>query len=134
MSEQMFNHLQNSQYVQALIPEQNKRKGVLKTKEDVGVLTWNVLRPSDYSASNLNMHPNNNTKHLAALKNHSALLEQVSSREAESKRLCFHDAYLFFPHPFWNSPDHASYLPTTNMPSIPASVRFSTLSPVTFRL
>lgn len=35
----MFNHLQNSQYVQALIPEQNKRKGVLKTKEDVGVLT-----------------------------------------------------------------------------------------------
>lgn len=36
MSEQKFNHLQNSQYVQALIPEQNKRKGVLKTK-DVGV-------------------------------------------------------------------------------------------------
>lgn len=59
----MFNHLQNSQYVQALIPEQDKKKGVFKTKEDVGVLTWNVLRPSDYSASNLNMHPNSNTKH-----------------------------------------------------------------------
>lgn len=56
VSEQQLKHLQNSQYVQASIPEQNKSKGVLKTKQDIGVLNWNVLSPSDYSPSNLNMH------------------------------------------------------------------------------
>lgn len=63
MSEQQLNHLQNSQYVQVSISEQNKSKGILKTKQDIGVLTWNILSPSDYSASNLNMHPNSNTKY-----------------------------------------------------------------------
>lgn len=37
--EQKLNHLQNSQYVQASVPDQNKRKNVLKTKQDAGVLT-----------------------------------------------------------------------------------------------
>lgn len=120
----------------ASTPSQNERKGdssenQTRCKSSNTVKMRLSLSTSEHPMPNLHMHPDNTPNISYPLKTDSAILEQVSSRESESKRFWFYDACAFFPQPFWNSPDHPAHQPPTSV--LFYSIRFSALSPMTFK-